>query len=85
MSLVIENNIVMSCFPHQENACTKVTQGHLSRNKFKHEVTTFFSVNKHQRGSGHFLESRIMQIGKDVGHVSSDTFCFLQAFLSALS
>lgn len=74
MSLVIENNIVMSCFPHQEDAYTKVMQGHLSRYKFKHEVTTFFSVNKDQRGSGHLLESRIMQINKDVGHVSSVSY-----------
>lgn len=84
MSFVIEINIVMPCFPHQENIYLKVMHWHLSRYSFRHEETTFFSVTEDEIGSGHFLENRSMQIDKDVGHVSSDTFCFLKAFLSAL-
>jgi len=77
MSLAVENNIVMSCFPRHENAHAKVTQGHLSTYRFKHEETPFFSISKDQRGSGHFAGSRGMQINKDVRHVCTDTFCFL--------
>lgn len=53
ISLLIEKNIVMLCFPHQENIYKKVMQGHLSRYRFKHKESTF-TVTNDQRDPGHF-------------------------------